>query len=112
MTGPKYRFKAYLRRLKGEPPGERFTAEFQRNHALQETMMQRLLISGFAVLCVIVGLLLSIPPAVPGFLLWLPALGLLAARSETLARLLDAAELWAHRLWQRLQARRRRGRKP
>jgi hypothetical protein len=63
-------------------------------------------IAGLALL--IGGFLLSLPPGVPGFLLWVPGLALLAARFRGFAALLDGLEVRSRRIWQRLRAWRRR----
>lgn len=54
---------------------------------------------------VIGGLVLSLPPGVPGFLLWIPGLALLAARFKGLAMLLDRLEAWGRQAWQYLTRR-------
>ena len=51
------------------------------------------------------GLVLSIPPGLPGFLLWIPGLGLLVARLRVLAALLDRGELWLRKIAERLGSR-------
>ena len=47
----------------------------------------------------ILGFVLSLPPLVPGFLLWLPGLALIAAQFDGVARALDQVECRAHKLY-------------
>ena len=61
----------------------------------------------FGLLLLVVGLLASIPPGVPGFLLWVPGLALIASCSRRVARALDRAELALLRSRRRWRARRR-----
>lgn len=48
---------------------------------------------------VIVGSLLSIPPGVPGFLITVPGLGIIASRVKIVAILLDRSERILHDIW-------------
>jgi Mg2+/Co2+ transporter CorC len=95
------RLKRTFHELKDGEPGRRFTAHHERHRRTESHRESTLktaayLIGGFALL--LGGLLLSLPPGVPGFLLWVPALGLLAARLRVVAVGLDRAELLVHRL--------------
>jgi hypothetical protein len=49
-------------------------------------------------LLVVLGLVLSLPPLMPGFLLWLPGLALIAAQFGWVARALDQGECRARTL--------------
>lgn len=55
-----------------------------------------------AALLAAAGLMLSIPPGMPGFLLWVPALGLIASRTRSVAVLLDRIETGARNIAKRL----------
>lgn len=57
-----------------------------------------------AVLLVAAGLLLSIPPGMPGFLLWVPALAIMASRTRPVAVLLDRIEAWGRRMARRFRS--------
>lgn len=82
-------------------PGEQFQRHYrQRQQAEQEHPWKTVLYTGLGLLLVVTGLLLSLPPGVPGFLLTIPGLGLLAARSHMIARWLDRAELFLRHAWQ------------
>jgi hypothetical protein len=48
------------------------------------------------------GITLSIPPGVPGFVLTLAGIGIIAARSATVARAIDRAELVLHSYHRRI----------
>lgn len=75
-------------------PGQRFRALNERRRGQPRTPV------GVAIgaSLVLIGLFLSLPPGFPGFLLWLPGFGILAARSRPLARWLDQGELWLRKL--------------
>ena len=75
-------------------PGQRFRALNERRRGQPRTP------AGIAIgaSLVLIGLFLSLPPGIPGFLLWIPGFGILAARSRALARWLDQGELWLRKL--------------
>lgn len=50
----------------------------------------------------ILGFLLSLPPLVPGFLLWLPGLALIASQFDCVARTLDQGECLLRNLYRRI----------
>jgi hypothetical protein len=60
---------------------------------------------GTGLLLVILGLVLSLPPLVPGFLLWLPGLAMIAAQFDGVARALDRIEREARRLYRLMSGR-------
>lgn len=84
-------------------PGQRFRALNERRRGQPRTAVGIVIGASLA----LIGLILSLPPGVPGFLLWIPGFGMLAARSRTVARWLDHGELWlrqmaravSHRIW-------------
>ncbi len=53
-------------------------------------------------LLLVLGLILSLPPLVPGFLLWIPGLALIASQSIFTASVLDSGECLLRRLYRRL----------
>lgn len=93
--------KEDVQRLVRAEPGRRFTGHY-RQHRLREGRRESALRSGvfiaFGLLLLLCGLLLSIPPGVPGFLLWLPGLVLMVARLKGFAVLLDRSELAVRKL--------------
>lgn len=95
------KLKVHFSSLAKGKPGRRFTEHHER-HRQTETRKKAAwktaayLLLGLTIL--LAGLLLSLPPGVPGFLLWVPALGLLAARFRVLAVFLDRTELFIRRV--------------
>ena len=55
------------------------------------------------VLVMVSGIIISLPPGIPGFFITLAGLGIIAARSHRVARALDRTELGARRWWRRLR---------
>jgi hypothetical protein len=85
---------------KGEP-GRRFKDHHERHgesESPQGATWKTVAYVGAGGTLLVAGLLLSLPPGVPGFLLWVPGLGLLAARFRLLARWLDRSELIIRRV--------------
>jgi hypothetical protein len=100
------KIKSELRQIKRGAPGQRFMDHYvrsKRNEDANGSVWKKWGYVAAGLILLIIGLLLSLPPGVPGFLLWIPGLALLAARSKTLAMLLDRTEAWGRRLWQRLR---------
>jgi len=60
------------------------------------------IIAGLVLL--ICGLVHSLPPGFSGFLLWIPGIALLSARSKRLSILLDRVEAWTRRVWLRYRS--------
>lgn len=96
------------RQMAEAQPGERFMDQYERRQEKagkgEAKWRGPIFISG-GILLFVIGLLLSIPPGVPGFLLWVPALGLIVARSYFLANLFDRSEIFINKLIQKLPAR-------
>jgi sulfite exporter TauE/SafE len=100
------KLKSELREIKRGTSGRRFTEHYIRSKRSEDangSVWKKWGYVAAGLLLLIVGLLLSVPPGVPGFLLWIPGLALLAARSKTLAMLLDRLESWGKKLWRRLR---------
>ena len=93
--------KQSFRGLSEGTPGMRFTEhhEARRREKGEQSVGKTSLYIGIGIALLVIGLLLSIPPGVPGFLLWLPALGLVASRFRPAAVLLDRAEMLLRRLF-------------
>ena len=90
--------------MEGEP-GNRFTSLYERRRQTRSRHPVRdWLLIGLGCLLVIGGMLLSIPPGMPGFLVTFTGLGMIVARSLWAARILDRSEeiLWS--LWGRIRA--------
>lgn len=93
LTRIKNNWRDLQERLGKAKPGTRFTQEYERQAKREDGAIKRYAILLIASLLTVIGLLLSIPPGVPGFLLWIPALALLASRSLWAAMALDRMEL-------------------
>lgn len=95
------KLKATYRNISQGTPGTRFVDHYdkrQREEGEQGAGKATLfLVTG--VVLFIVGVALSIPPGVPGFLLWVPALGLVVARWKAFAVFLDRMEVFFRRLF-------------
>lgn len=105
------RLKSDFRELKKGIPGRRFVEHYERRRQREHGKGNLWKTVGFVIaglLLLILGLLLSIPPGFPGFLLWIPGLGLLAARLKSFAIFLDRLELLARKVWHWVRTRRRR----
>lgn len=100
------KLKGEFQSIKGGDPGSRFIDHYEQSkesEGANRTGWSKFGYVAIGLVLVIVGVLLSIPPGVPGFLLWIPGLALLAARSRILATVLDRAEAWGRRIWSRLK---------
>jgi hypothetical protein len=94
------RLKRLAHELADGTPGRRFVdhhARSRRERSVREAPWKRAAVVVIASLLFLVGILLSIPPGLPGFLLWVPALSMLVARSRPFAVALDRAELLIRR---------------
>ena len=80
------------------PAGRRFHRYHQRRQG-RSGHWRAAFYGGAGLLLVILGFVLSLPPLVPGFLLWLPGLALIAAQFDGVARALDRIECRARQLY-------------
>ena len=96
--------KMAIRELREGKPGARFINHYRKTRERESdrrtlwNTLKYVVVGSALVIC---GLVLSLPPGIPGFLLWIPGLALLAARSKPLALLLDRLELWGWQVWQK-----------
>ena len=96
--------KLAFREIRAGVPGRRFVDHYQssrRRDGVRGTSWRTFGYVAVGLVLVIGGLVLSLPPGIPGFLLWIPGLALLAARFKGLAMLLDRLEAWGRLAWQR-----------
>jgi hypothetical protein len=103
------KLKRAFREFKAGVPGRRFVDHYQRSRGPQGARGASWKTFGYVaagLVLVICGLVLSLPPGIPGFLLWIPGLLLLASRFKGLAMLLDRLEAWGRQAWQRFVTRR------
>lgn len=100
------KIKQEFREVRAGVPGCRFLDHYQRTRRKEGARGSSWRTAGYVaagLVLIVCGLLLSLPPGVPGFLLWIPGLALLAARFKGLAMLLDRLEAWGRRTWRRFQ---------
>ena len=83
-------------KLKTARPGKRFTKVNQENKKQNEPNSQRVYMV-LGVFLVIFGILLSIPPGIPGFIVSAIGLAFIALRSRKFASKLDSLELLFHK---------------
>lgn len=91
--------KRTVRELAKDSPGRRFRHYYARRQAgrAEHPVAWGLYVT-LGVLVVATGLLLSIPPGVPGFLVTLAGLGILVVRLPAMGRALDRLELLVRRI--------------
>ncbi|HTE41575.1 MAG TPA: hypothetical protein VK629_12135 [Steroidobacteraceae bacterium] len=98
-------YKRNWAQLAKSKPGHRFLASYERRHETGSTKIAAWKTAGLtlvAVALLIAGAFLSLIPGIPGFVLAIPALGILGSRSRRLAKLLDRAELTLRHAWRRI----------
>ncbi len=99
---PWQRWRGRVRTILKDTPGERFRNEYRRRSNRGERWWVSVAMLSGAALLAVIGLLLSIPPGMPGFLLWIPALGIIASRTRPVAKWMDRVEVWTRRAAERL----------
>lgn len=104
------KIKSQFRAIKDGEPGRRFIDQYERtrrDEGARGSFWKTFASVGVGVVLLICGLALSLPPGIPGFLLWIPGLALIAARWKYLSMMLDGMEAWARRKWEGWRKRRR-----
>jgi hypothetical protein len=89
------------REIAATPAGKRFRCFHQRRRE-RGGRWQAVAMVGAGLVLVAVGLLLSLPPLMPGFLLWVPGLALIASQLRSVAHLLDRTECLLRGLYRRV----------
>ena len=79
-------------------PGSRFLAVYKhrRLHG-SEHPIRSIIYIGFGFLFLIVGVIIALPPGIPGFFLWIPGMLMIATRLRWAAVLMDRLEVWIRR---------------
>jgi hypothetical protein len=100
------RLKASVEELLHDPPGQRFRARYWRWKAQgRESYLATAFYVALGLIAVMLGIVFSFWPIIPGFVFVLAGLALLSARSQWLANSLDRLELAIRRMlprrWQR-----------
>lgn len=99
------KLRSTYREIAAFPAGERFRRYHQRRKDTAGRRHSAAFVAAGLVL-VVTGFFLSLPPLMPGFLLWLPGLALMASQWHSLARALDRSECLARNLYRRVADRR------
>jgi hypothetical protein len=97
------KFKYILRDIKRAKPGRRFKELYERGQQKNDSALLDAVLIVLGATLVVTGFLLSIPPGVPGFLVTLAGLALIAARWHFFAKLLDKIELRGRSIMQRVR---------
>ena len=106
----RFRFRDSWRELRRGRPGHRFTDRYERAQESKNRngTVTRVILILVAILCVAVGLVLTVMPG-PAFFFFILAGGILATESRVVARFMDACEVfvrkvarWTERQWRRL----------
>ena len=93
-----------LAHIKSGRPGSRFRAyhDRMRSHSDAPTI-QRIATTALGSVLIVTGIVLSLPPGMPGFLLWLPGMMLVSVHVRWVAVAIDRMELSMRRLINRLR---------
>lgn len=83
-------------------PGSRFLTVYKhrREHS-SEHPVRSILYIGFGFLFLVVGVIIALPPGVPGFFLWIPGILMIATRLRWAAVLMDRLEMFFYRIFHR-----------
>jgi|SRR5690606_18565947 len=100
--------KRHVAELRAAPPGERFAARYRACAARRESRLATVTYVSAGALALLLGILFSFWPVIPGFVFVLAGLALLSARFAWLAHRLDRLELACRRRIPRAWLRRRR----
>ena len=95
------KLRSTYREIVRAPAGSRFHRYHQRRKG-NGGRWRSALHGSAGLILVISGFLLSLPPLLPGFLLWLPGLALIASQFGCVARCLDRSERMLHQLYRRI----------
>lgn len=100
------KIKSEFREIRKGAPGHRFLDHHERTRrreGVRGSALRSWAFVGAGLILLICGLVLSLPPGVPGFLLWIPGLALIASRSKRISILLDRLEARARKAWRALR---------
>ena len=104
------RIKQKLSSFRQAKPGQRFQQQHARGSGKPKSTLIDVLYITVGVVLILAGTLLSLVPGVPGIILALPGLALLAVRFRHFAAFLDKAELIGRRIIQRVLSSKKNGR--
>lgn len=99
-----FQFRRDWRELRRGRPGHRFADRYERAQRAQNRngTVKRIILIVVAILCVAVGLVLTVMPG-PAFVFFILAGGILATESRAVARFMDASEVVARKTARRTQ---------
>jgi hypothetical protein len=100
------KLKKHIEDFLRDPPGRRFIElhhRWKEPAATPEAAWRKAAFIGAGFTLLLTGMLLSLPPGFPGFLLWFPGMVMLISRLKAAAILLDDAEILLRRLIARLR---------
>lgn len=89
-------FKETWDKIQDDPPGERFYRQYHRRQEARETVLNRVLFIGVALVFLIIGIIFIFTPG-PGLLFIFVGLGLIAQESLWLSKALDKLEVYLRR---------------
>ncbi len=95
------RIKKSFEEIVRSKPGRRFQ-DFYLRRCRQRAPIRIALRIAAGVMLILSGIVLSMPPLVPGFIVTLSGLALIASQSRRVARWLDAIECWLRGLRNRV----------
>lgn len=96
------KLKRITRQLRRSKPGRRFADDYHQNKHKNTSTWKRWLLILLGMVMAMAGLILSLPPAMPGFLLWIPGLALVASQVKPVAVALDRLERAVHNLYHKI----------
>ncbi len=93
------KLKKFYKQIKNGKPGARFIEFYKDRHPeIKNSSFKKITYPLLGIGLIVAGILLSIPPGVPGFLVVILGLGIFSLESRNLARFLDWSELKARGL--------------
>lgn len=99
------RSKQNVSHLLNGRPGRRFQSLYRRRREqIQEHPVRGRILIAVGCVLVVTGMLLSIPPGMPGFIVTFAGLGMIVARSAIAARVLDSAEILLWKCWRKVRS--------
>ncbi len=96
------RLKKIMRQLRRSKPGRRFVDHYHQNKHKNTNAWKRWLLIILGTVMAMAGLVLSLPPGMPGFLLWIPGLALVASQVKPVAVALDKLECAVRNLYHKI----------
>ena len=96
------KLKKTMRQLRHSKPGRRFVDHYHQKKHDNTSAWKRWLVIILGMVMTLAGLVLSLPPGMPGFLLWMPGLALVASQVKAVAIALDKLECAVRNLYHKI----------